>query len=72
MDEVRHPQTIGALSKATACQVETIRFYERIGLLPAPERSAGGYRLYGSAHVTRLTFIWRARELGFSLDEVRT
>lgn len=72
MDEVGHPQTIGALSKATACQVETIRFYERIGLLPAPRRSPGGYRLYGSAHVTRLTFVRRARELGFSLDEVRT
>ena len=72
MDEVGHPQTIGALSKETACQVETIRFYERIGLLPAPRRSPGGYRLYGSVQVTRLTFIRRARELGFSLDEVRT
>lgn len=72
MDEVGRSQTIGALSKATACQVETIRFYERIGLLPAPKRSPGGYRLYGGAHVTRLTFIRRARELGFSLDEIRT
>jgi MerR family mercuric resistance operon transcriptional regulator len=72
MDEVGPAQTIGALSKATACQVETIRFYERIGLLPAPRRSPGGYRLYGGTHVTRLTFIRRARELGFSLGEVRT
>jgi MerR family mercuric resistance operon transcriptional regulator len=72
MDEVERVQTIGALSKATACQVETIRFYERIGLLPAPRRSPSGYRLYGRAHVTRLTFIRRARELGFSLGEVRT
>jgi MerR family mercuric resistance operon transcriptional regulator len=69
---VEHSQTIGALSKATACQAETIRFYERIGLLPAPKRSPGGYRLYDSPHVTRLTLIRRARELGFSLEEVRT
>jgi MerR family mercuric resistance operon transcriptional regulator len=64
--------TIGAVSKTTGCQVETIRFYERIGLLPRPPRSGGGYRLYGGVHVRRLTFIRRARALGFSLREVRT
>jgi MerR family mercuric resistance operon transcriptional regulator len=72
MDEVGRPLTIGALARATGCQVETIRFYELVGLLPAPRRSPGGYRLYGGGHVPRLTFVRRARELGFSLAEVRT
>lgn len=63
---------IGALSKRTGCKVETIRYYEHVGLLPAPARSAGGYRLYGTDHLKRLTFIRRARALGFSIDEVRT
>ena len=63
--------TIGTLSKETACHIETIRFYERIGLLSHPVRSPGGYRLYERAHVKRLTFLRRARALGFSLDEVR-
>jgi MerR family mercuric resistance operon transcriptional regulator len=62
---------IGALSQRAGCQVETIRYYERVGLLPAPARSPGGYRLYAAAHLKRLTFIRRARALGFSLDEVR-
>jgi MerR family mercuric resistance operon transcriptional regulator len=62
---------IGTLSKRTGSNVETIRYYERVGLLPAPARSAGGYRLYGSEHVKRLTFVRRARALGFSIDEVR-
>ena len=63
---------IGALSKHTGTNVETIRYYERVRLLPAPARSAGGYRLYGPAHLKRLSFIRRARALGFSLEEVRT
>ena len=62
---------IGALSKGTGCKVETIRFYEREGLLPTPARSPGGYRLYSKDHLKRLTFIRRARALGFSIDEVR-
>jgi MerR family mercuric resistance operon transcriptional regulator len=62
---------IGDLSKQTGCNIETIRYYERIGVLPAPPRSENGYRLYGESHCTRLIFIRRARELGFSLDEVR-
>jgi DNA-binding transcriptional MerR regulator len=62
---------IGALSERTGCKVETIRFYEREGLLPAPARSSGGYRLYSQDHLKRLTFIRRARALGFSIDEVR-
>ncbi len=63
---------IGPLSKRTGCNIETIRYYERVGLLPAPVRSPGGYRLYGEQHLKRLTFIRRARALGFSIDEVRT
>src|SRR6266446_2316242 len=51
---------------------ETIRYYERVALLPAPARSSGGYRLYGTDHLKRLTFIRRARMLGFSIGEVRT
>jgi MerR family mercuric resistance operon transcriptional regulator len=63
--------SIGALSKRSSVNVETIRYYERIGLLPAPPRSAGGYRIYSSAHADRLRFVRRARDLGLSLDEVR-
>jgi len=62
---------IGALSARTRCNVETIRYYERVGLLPAPARSAGGYRLYEESHAGRLAFIRRARALGFTLDQVR-
>lgn len=63
---------IGALSGRTGCNIETIRYYERVGLLPVPARSAGGYRLYGVEHLKRLTFIRQARALGFSIDEIRT
>jgi MerR family transcriptional regulator, mercuric resistance operon regulatory protein len=63
---------IGALSKHTGTNIETIRYYERVGLLPAPARSSGGYRLYDRDHLKRLHFIRRARALGFSLSEVRT
>jgi len=62
---------IGELSRRTGCNIETIRYYERITLLPPPVRSAGGYRVYETADVRRLAFIRRARELGFTLDEVR-
>ena len=63
---------IGQLSKRTACHIETIRYYERIGMLPSPARTAGRYRVYDTADVRRLAFIRRARELGFTLNEVRT
>jgi len=63
--------TIGKLAGATGTKVETIRYYEQIGLLPAPARSAGNYRTYESAHLRRLSFIRRARDLGFSIDQVR-
>jgi MerR family mercuric resistance operon transcriptional regulator len=62
---------IGELSRRTGCNIETIRYYERIDLLPAPVRSAGHYRIYDTATVRQLAFIRRARELGFTLDEVR-
>jgi MerR family mercuric resistance operon transcriptional regulator len=62
---------IGAISSRTEVHIETIRYYERIGILPKPSRSGGGHRLYTKAHEQRLTFIRRSRELGFSLDEVR-
>lgn len=62
---------IGELSRRTGCNIETIRYYERISLLPSPARSAGHYRVYETADVRRLAFIRRARELGFTLGEVR-
>ncbi len=61
---------IGELSRRTGCNIETIRYYERIGLLPAPPRR-GRYRSYGREDVARLSFVRRARELGFTLNEVR-
>jgi MerR family mercuric resistance operon transcriptional regulator len=72
MDSGSAHTAIGSLSQRTGTKIETIRYYERVGLLPAPARSAGGYRLYGIEHVKRLTFIRRARALGFSIDEIRT
>lgn len=62
---------IGELGKLTGTKVETIRYYERIGLLAAPHRTSGNYRAYGSGHLNRLSFIRRSRDLGFSLDQVR-
>ncbi len=63
--------TIGTLGKRTGVNIETIRYYERIGLLPEAARSAGNYRVYGPAHVRRLVFIRKARDLGFPLEVVR-
>ena len=63
--------SIGALSGRSGVHIETVRYYEKIGIMPAPARSAGGYRIYGTNHVRRLHFIRRGRELGFSLDELR-
>src|SRR6266851_281209 len=63
---------IGGLARHTGTNVETIRYYERLGLWAAPARSAGGYRLHGTEHLKRLNCIRRARLLGFSIGEVRT
>jgi MerR family mercuric resistance operon transcriptional regulator len=62
---------IGALSEQSGVNIETIRYYEKIGVMPKPTRSARGYRVYGPEHVKRLHFVRRGRELGFSLDELR-
>ena len=63
---------IGELSKRTGCNIETIRFYEKNGLLPPPPRTAGGHRLYNDRHLQQLAFIVQARSLGFSLDHTRS
>ncbi|SKA25004.1 MerR family transcriptional regulator, mercuric resistance operon regulatory protein [Enhydrobacter aerosaccus] len=63
--------TRGALAARTGCNIETIRYYEQIGMLPPAPRSEGGHRLYGPDLVKRLSFIRRSRDLGFTLDEVR-
>ncbi|MBO6850934.1 MAG: Cd(II)/Pb(II)-responsive transcriptional regulator, partial [Marinobacter sp.] len=62
---------IGELAKTTAIPVETIRYYEKIGLLPEPDRDASGYRAYRSAHLDRLQFIRRCRNLDMAQDEIR-
>lgn len=62
--------TSGELSRLANVNIETIRYYERIGMLAAPPRTGGGRRVYGLAEVQTLTFIRRSRELGFSLDEI--
>lgn len=62
---------IGDLARQTGTKVETIRWYERDGIMPAPLRSSGGHRVYTPAHRDRLAFIRHARELGFPLDDVR-
>ena len=66
-----HTITIGVLAKRTSCQAETIRYYEREGLLPAPARSQGNYRQYDTTHVERLSFIRHCRSLDMTLDEIR-
>lgn len=62
--------TIGAFAKAAGVNVETIRFYQRKGLLPEPEKPYGRIRRYGAADVARMKFVKSAQRLGFSLDEV--
>jgi MerR family mercuric resistance operon transcriptional regulator len=63
--------SIGELSRQTGVNIETIRYYERIKMLPAPPRSASGRRRYGLAETRTLAFIRRSRGLGFTLDEIR-
>jgi Cd(II)/Pb(II)-responsive transcriptional regulator len=62
---------ISELSKQVGCPVQTIRFYEQEGLVPAPARTAGNYRLYTISHVERLRFIRHCRSLDMTLDEIR-
>ncbi len=61
----------GALAREAGVNIETIRYYEKIGLMPEPFRADNGYRIYDETGLKRLSFIRRCRELGFSLDEVR-
>ena len=63
--------TRSVIAERTGVHIETVRYYERIGLLPAPPRSEGGHRIYDEDLLRRLNFIRRCRELGFTLDEVR-
>ena len=63
--------SIGQMAKAGNCKVQTIRYYEQIGLLPEPERTEGNQRIYRQEHFARLGFIRHSRELGFSLDRIR-
>lgn len=65
-------RTIGALSREAGVGIETIRYYERIGLLPPPRRAESGYRHYNDDDIGWLRFVKRGRELGFSIDEIRT
>lgn len=75
MDAITPPRatsfTSGELSRLANVNIETIRYYERIGMLPAPPRTGGGRRVYGLAEVQALTFIRRSRELGFTLEKIR-
>jgi MerR family transcriptional regulator, mercuric resistance operon regulatory protein len=59
------------LARLTGCNLETIRYYENIGVMPDPPRTAAGYRIYDESHVSRLRFILRARELGFAIEDIR-
>lgn len=61
----------GELAARTGCNLETVRYYEKIALLPEPPRHANGYRAYDESHIRRLRFVLRARELGFGIEEIR-
>ncbi len=65
------PVSIGELSRRTGCNVETVRYYERVGVMPKPPRTEGGHRCYPVEQVKRLVFVRRGRELGFTLDQIR-
>jgi MerR family mercuric resistance operon transcriptional regulator len=78
MDRRMHDQVAvsglkrGELAECTGCHLETVRYYEKIGLLSEPPRAANGYRVYNEGHLKRLRFILRGRELGFSIEEIRS
>jgi MerR family mercuric resistance operon transcriptional regulator len=71
-ENMRPGFSIGDLARRAGCRVETVRYYEREGLMPDPPRSEGGHRIYDADHMKRLSFIRRARQLGFTLDQVRS
>ena len=62
---------MGVLASEAGCKVETVRYYEKIGLMPEPSRSEGGHRLYALDHVKRMIFIRKCRKLGFSIEQVK-
>ncbi len=66
------PISRGEIAKRSRCNLETVRYYEKIGLLLPPKRTAGGHRLYEIDDQRRLRFVLRGRELGFSIDELRS
>ena len=70
-DERDEYLTRGELATRAECNIETIRYYEQVGLLPPPPRSAGGHRLYGRDLIKRLIFVRRSRDLGFTIEEIR-
>lgn len=72
VENIMRSMSIGSLSDRTGVKVETIRYYEQVRLLPQPERSEGNQRRYDKAHVERLAFIKHARDLGFSVEGIRT
>ena len=59
------------VARLTGCNLETIRYYESVGLMPDPPRTSSGHRRYGAPHVERLNFVMRARDLGFTMEEIR-
>lgn len=69
---MQEDMTIGKLASKASVNIETIRYYEKEGILPSPPRTESGYRLYTAEHYKRLMFVRRSRELGFSLNEIRT
>lgn len=72
MQESQAMHSIGAAARLSGVPIETIRYYERIGVVPPPERAASGRRLYDDEGIVRLRFVRRCRELGLPLDDVRT
>ncbi|QFU22157.1 helix-turn-helix domain-containing protein [Shewanella eurypsychrophilus] len=63
--------SVGQLAKEANCKVETVHYYEKIGLMPKPPRTSGGHRVYALPHVKRLNFIRRSRDLGFKIEQVK-
>ena len=63
--------TRGQLAKQSGCNIETVRYYERVGLMPEPDRTESGYRIYDESHIARLRFIQRSKDLGFTSERIR-
>ena len=63
--------SVGQLAKESGCKVETVHYYEKIGIMPEPPRTEGGHRVYDLNHVKRLNFIRRSRELGFKIEQIK-